>query len=84
MQGDFKNSILVYEELLEAQPTNQEYLENYLAVMAADEKKFEKSYSDKFMTTYETLNTEYPENKNLNTFEKKYKELMKIKEEDDL
>ena len=84
MQGDFKNSILVYEELLEAQPTNQEYLENYLAVMAADEKKFEKSYSDKFMTTYETLKTEYPENKNLNTFEKKYKELMKFKDEDGL
>ena len=82
MQGDFKNSVSVYEELLEAQPTNQEYLENYLAVMAADEKKFEKSYSDKFMKTYETLKNEYPENKNLTTFENKYKELMKIKEEE--
>ena len=82
MQGDFKNSISIYEELLVSQPVNQEYLENYLAVMAADEKKFEKSYADKFMQTYETLKAEYPDNKNLTIFENKYKELMKIKEEE--
>ena len=82
MQGDFKNSISIYEELLVSQPVNQEYLENYLAVMAADEKKFEKSYADKFMQTYETLKAEYPDNKNLTIFENKYKELMKIKEDE--
>lgn len=82
MQGDFKNSISIYEELLEAQPKNQEYLENYLAVMAADEKKFEKNYAQKFTDAYEILKTEYPENKNLKTFEDKYKNLMKIKEEE--
>ena len=82
MKGDFKNSIKIYEELLAAQPHNQEYLENYLAVMAADSKKFEKKYAVKFTDTYETLKTEYPENKNLKTFEDKYKELMKIKDEE--
>ena len=82
MKGDFKNSIKIYEELLAAQPHNQEYLENYLAVMAADSKKFEKQYAVKFTDTYETLKTEYPENKNLKTFEDKYKELMKIKDEE--
>ena len=82
MQGDFKNSISIYEELLEAQPKNQEYLENYLAVMAADEKKFEKNYAGKFTEAYDVLKTEYPENKNLKTFEDKYKELMKIVEEE--
>ena len=82
MQGDFKQSIAIYEELLQAQPKNQEYLENYLAVMAADEKKFEKNYAEKFAAVYETLKTEYPENKNLKTFEDKYKEHMKIKEEE--
>lgn len=82
MKGDFKNSITIYEELLAAQPHNQEYLENYLAVMAADSKKFEKKYAAKFTDTYETLKTEYPENKNLKTFEDKYKELMKIKDEE--
>lgn len=81
MQGDFKHSISIYEELLEAQPKNQEYLENYLAVMAADEKKFEKNYAEKFTKAYDILKTEYPENKNLKTFEDKYKELMKIKED---
>ena len=81
MQGDFKHSISIYEELLEAQPKNQEYLENYLAVMAADEKKFEKNYAVKFTEAYDILKTEYPENKNLKTFEDKYKELMKIKED---
>ncbi len=81
MQGDFKHSISIYEELLEAQPKNQEYLENYLAVMAADEKKFEKNYAEKFTEAYDILKTEYPENKNLKTFEDKYKELMKIKED---
>ena len=82
MQGDFKNSISIYEELLQAQPKNQEYLENYLAVMAADEKKFEKSYAAKFTSAYDTLKTEYPENKNLKTFEDKYKTLMNIQEEE--
>lgn len=81
MQGDFKHSISIYEELLDAQPKNQEYLENYLAVMAADEKKFEKNYAVKFTEAYDILKTEYPENKNLKTFEDKYKELMKIKED---
>jgi len=82
MQGDFKHSVLIYEELLEAQPDNQEYLENYLAVLAADTKKFEKKHAVKFTATYETLKTEYPENKNLKTFEDKYKELMNIVEEE--
>ena len=82
MKGDFKNSIEIYEELLLQQPNNQEFLENYLAVMAADDKKFEKKYAEKFTQAYETLKTEYPENKNLKTFEDKYKELMKIVEEE--
>ena len=83
MQGDFKHSITIYEELLEAQPVNQEYLENYLAVLAADTKKFEKKHAVKFTSTYETLKTEYPENKNLKTFEDKYKELMNIVDEEE-
>lgn len=82
MQGDFKNSIIIYEELLEAQPKNQEYLENYLAVLAADTKKFEKKHAINFTSAYDTLKTEYPENKNLKTFEDKYKELMNIVEEE--
>lgn len=82
MKGDFKNSVIIYEELLQAQPNNQEYLENYLAVLAADTKKFEKKHAVKFTAAYETLKTEYPENKNLKTFEDKYKELMNIVEEE--
>ncbi len=82
MQGNFKHSIAVYEELLQAQPHNQEYLENYLAVLIADNKKFEKKNAVKFTTAYDTLKTEYPENKNLQTFEDKYKELMNIVEEE--
>ena len=83
MQGDFRHSVAIYEELLEAQPNNQEYLENYLAVLAADNKKFEKKNAAKFMATYDTLKTEYPENKNLSTFEDKYKELMHIVDEEE-
>ena len=81
MQGDFKHSIEIYEELLQAQPDNQEYLENYLAVLAADNKKFEKKNALKFTSAFETLKTDYPENKNLKTFEDKYKELMNIEDE---
>ena len=83
MQGDFKNSSIVYEELLQVQPANQDYLENYLAVLAADNKKFEKKNAVKFMAAYEKLQTEFPENKNLKTFEDKYNELMNIKEEEE-
>lgn len=82
MKGEFQNSIQIYEELLLQQPHNQDYLENYLAVMAADDKKFEKKYAEKFTQAYETLKEENPENKNLKTFEDKYKELMKIKDEE--
>ena len=82
MKGDFKHSVEIYEELLQAQLNNQQYLENYLAVLAADNKKFEKKNAAKFMTAYETLQTEYPENANLKTFEDKYKELMNIVEEE--
>ena len=82
MKGEFQNSIQIYEELLLQQSHNQDYLENYLAVMAADDKKFEKKHAEKFTQAYETLKEEYPENKNLKTFEDKYKELMKIKDEE--
>ena len=81
MKGDFNKSVLIYEELLESQPNNQEYLENYLAVLIADNKKFEKKNAEKFTTAYDTLKSGYPENKNLKTFEDKYKELMKIKDQ---
>ena len=83
MQGDFKKSVSIYEELLEAQPDNQEYLENYLAVLAADNKRFEKKNADKYLQAYESLKTNYPENKNLKTFEEKYKDLMKIEDEEE-
>ena len=82
MQGDYKNSIQIYEELLQEQPKNQDFLENYLAVLAADSKKFEKNNAEKFTQAYESLKTEYPENKNLKTFENKYKALMNIKDEE--
>ncbi len=83
MKGDFKNSTTVYEELLEAQPNNQEYLENYLAVLLADNKKFEKNNAVKFVTSYDKLKENYPENANLKTFEDKYKELMNIVDEEE-
>ena len=83
MKGDFKHSVAIYEELLEVQPNNQDYLENYLAVLAADNKKFEKKNAAKFTAAYETLKTEYPENANLKTFEDKYKELMHIEDEEE-
>ena len=83
MQGDFKHSVEIYEELLQQQPANQEYLENYLAVLLADNKKFEKKNARKFISAYEKLKSEYPENKHLKTFEDKYKELMNIQEEEE-
>ena len=82
MKCDFKNSASLYEGLLETQPENQEYLENYLAVLIADSKNFEKKNAVKFTSAYESLKEKYPENKNLKTFEDKYKELMKIVEEE--
>lgn len=82
MQSDFKKSIKIYEELLIEQPDNQEYLENYIAVLAADNKRFAKKNAVKFTEAYERLKETYPENKNLKIFEEKYKELMDIKEEE--
>ena len=81
MQGDFKNASKLYEALLQEQPKNQDYLENYLSLLATQEKKFEKKYSLKFLNTYEILKEEYPDNKNLNVLQDKYNELMKIKDE---
>ena len=83
MRGDFNNSVLIYEELLKEQPDNQEFLENYLALLIADNKKFEKKNAQKFTAAYESLKESYPENKNLKTFEDKYKELMNIEDEEE-
>ena len=83
MKGDFKNSVSVYEELLKEQPDNQQFLENYLAVLIADNKQFEKKNAVKFTAAYDSLKEAYPENKNLKTFEDKYKELMNIVDEEE-
>ena len=52
---------------------------NYIGTVLSIEKK----HAEKFMTAYDTLKTEYPENKNLQTFEDKYKELMNIVDEEE-
>ncbi len=80
MQGNFKNAKMVYLELLQEQPNNLDYLENYLAVLLADEKKLKKE-KESFDKYFEILKTEYPESKNITTFEEKYKKLLDIKDE---
>lgn len=83
MQGDFKKAVKIYEALIQEPPKNQDYLENYLALLLADNKKFEKKNAKKFIETYETLKTEYPENKNLEKFDDEYKKIMKIEDLED-
>ena len=85
MQGNFKKSLKIYEELIQEQPKNQDYLENYLAILLADNKKFEKKNARKFIAAYEALKTEYPENKSLEKLDEEYKKLMNIEDlnEDD-
>ena len=80
MQGDFNKAITIYEELLEIQPKSQDFLENYLIVLLADEKHLENENSQKYISAYDTLKTEYPENKNLKIFEEKYNKLIKKEE----
>ena len=80
MQGNYKQAKKLYQELIDSQPTNQDYLENYIAILIADEKRFKKN-SELYLQLYEKLKTEYPENKNLTTFDEKYKTLMEIEDE---
>ena len=81
MQGKLKKARVTYEELLVLQPKNQDYLENYLAVLLSYENKF-KRYESQFLEKFEVFKTEYPDNRNITIFEERYKTLMDIKEED--
>ena len=80
MQGNYKQAKKAYEELITEQPTDQQFLENYLAVLLSNEKRFKKD-AELFTQSFEVLKTEYPDNKNIKTFEEKYKKLMDIVDE---
>ncbi len=80
MQGNYKQAKKIYEELLEEQPKNQDFLENYLAVLLSNEKRFKKD-SELFLQTFDVLKTEYPEDRYIKNFDEKYKKLMDIVDE---
>lgn len=74
MQGNYKNAKESYKLLVEEQPENLQFLENYIAVILADEKNFKKD-EELYISLMETLKTDFADSKNIENFEESYKKL---------
>ena len=79
MNGKVSQAIKLYSQMLQVQPNNESYLQNYLILILSDKKYFKK-YRTSFEEVYERMNEFYPENSKLNRITEKYKELADIKE----
>lgn len=74
MQGNYKNAKESYKLLVEEQPENLQFLENYIAVILADEKNF-KNDEELYISLMEILKTDFADSKNIEKFEESYKKL---------
>lgn len=84
MMGDLKKAQEIYKELLVIQSDNKEYKENYLAILLSEEKFFNENKTE-FDQLFELYKTDYPDDKNVEKFNTKYKTYVKdeeTKEED--
>ena len=67
MSGNTQKSIEIYKELIEAEPDQQELLENYICVLLTDENNKEEAQE-----AYETLKERFPESKKIEEFDKQF------------
>ena len=75
MVGDTDKALLLYKELLGIQPSNITYLENYLAIILSDIEIFKENRVT-FEEIFKSLKENYPKNKNIEVFQKKYEKLV--------
>lgn len=80
MQNDIQNAQKLYIELLDIEPTNKDYLENYLALLLQNEKNFKVNIND-FEKKLELLREINPNSDNLIIIEKKYNDFKEIEAE---
>ncbi|MCF0126477.1 MAG: tetratricopeptide repeat protein [Clostridia bacterium] len=74
MQGELKEAETLLQELLETDPNNEKYIENYLALLTADEEYY-KNKKDDVSKYLVLLKENYSENKNIEIFENSIKKL---------
>lgn len=71
MSGDMKNALAMYKELIAVQGNDEKIQENYLAIILGDEKFFEENKVE-FEESFKLFKNNFPENNNLEIFQKKY------------
>ena len=77
MKGDFIKAKEIYEELLQTEEVNEKYLENYIAILLQNESIYLENQSEVELKI-ETLKQFFPENKNIEIFNKKITEYTKV------
>lgn len=76
MQGNFSKAEAIYDILLSEQPDNKSYLENYLAMLLANEENIFNNL-DKYNLKFDYYKEKYPDDQNISKFQKKYDDLTK-------
>ena len=79
-QGQLKKAGDYYSSLLEIDPLNEKYLENYLAILMPDSKSYFNN-KEKIEESLENLKSNFPNNKNAESFQNKIEEYEKAEEE---
>ncbi|MCR5187381.1 MAG: hypothetical protein K6C97_00490 [Treponema sp.] len=79
MQGKIEEAKNIYEELLEIEPVNEKYLENYIALQMPDIDSYINNKS-KVDESLNKLKTNFPDNKNIERFESSIREYTKNEE----
>lgn len=79
-QGQLKKAGDYYSSLLEIDPLNEKYLENYLAILMPDSKSYFNN-KEKIEKSLENLKSNFPNNKNAESFQNKIEEYEKAEGE---
>ena len=66
MNGNVDKSTAMYEELIESNPDQSEYLENYICLLLAQDKK------DEAKTQFDILAEKYPASKKIEELSKQF------------
>lgn len=82
MQGEFNKAEDLYTELISTQSENQSYLENYLAILLANESKL-KQNKQTYEKYFAELQENFPESKNISILQEKYNQLKETLKLDD-
>ena len=71
MSGELENALNIYKDLLKIQPNNEDYIENFLAVVLGNKELFTTNKSE-FEQLFSFFKENYSKNENIKIFQEKY------------